>query len=308
MTNRINCKSRQESIAALVMDALDPDASTELCRHLANCDVCRSFRDTLVKEEVVVRSAFDAIASSVDVEQIVHCEGAAGTETTGARKRILHTSRMMRIAASILATAAVGATFVWMTVGNGGATVAWADVQEFIRNIETMTTTITMRHGGSTDTVMKMMYFKPGRMRQEMIYPAKETNIIDLHSNTIISLSEPDKRAYVTRLADLPEEIKKRHEDLNLLERFKRLAGEAESELGTKERYGRATKGYRIQGSKESFDIWVDSITAQPVEVTMTALHGQVQFRLCAMRFDEKLASELFSTEVPPGYEQIRQQ
>ncbi len=307
MTNWKSCESRQESIAALVMDALDQDASMELCGHLASCDVCRSFRDTLVEEEVVVRSAFDAIVSSVDVGRIVHSAVAGGTETTGARKRILRTGRIMRIAASILVFAALGAAFIWMTVGNGGATVAWADVQEFIRNVETMSTTITTRQAGSPEAVMRVMYFKPGRMRQEMIYPAEETNIIDLYSNTIVFLSDPDKRAYIIKLSDLPEEIQKRHEDMNLLERFKRLADATETELGVRTRYGKTIKGYRIQGSNESFDIWVDSATAQPVEMTITAFHGQVQLCLSALRFDDNRASELLRSEVPPEYELIWQ-
>jgi tetratricopeptide (TPR) repeat protein len=74
MTKKPTCDQRQEDLAALVLGELAPAAAAELNDHLNNCAFCRGARDTLAQEEVIVRSAFDAFARSVQPDPVALTE------------------------------------------------------------------------------------------------------------------------------------------------------------------------------------------------------------------------------------------
>ena len=74
---------------------------------------------------------------------VVAAAMAAGAEPTAGhskstKRRIFTMTRIAKIAAAIVIVAGIAGAFVWVTVGEGGTTVAWADVQRNIANITTM--------------------------------------------------------------------------------------------------------------------------------------------------------------------------
>ena len=232
---------------------------------------------------------------------------AGGTETIRTRKGILHMNRITKIAASILVIAAVGAAFVWMTLGTGGATVAWADVQRIIRNARTMTMKATMEMelipGTPTTMEMTMMFKEPGLMRQEMTMgSSKIIGILDIQQNKMITLMEAKKTATVYDLTEMSADMRKRHEEQDFLGRMKALIEKSETELGEKEIDGRATKGYRVKEDNQIFTIWADAETGQLVEVNMTMFQGETKMTMSDFEFDVELDDSLFSLDIPEGY------
>ena len=225
-------------------------------------------------------------------------------------ERILKMNRIPRIAAAII-IAAVAGTVAFLTLGDGGTSIAWADVQQRIRNARTMTLKATMEmeglpkwmeKAGLTNMEMTMMFKSPGLMRQEMAMgPSKSITIMDIQQNKMIVLAEAQKRAIVIDLTELPAEARKKQGEQDFLGRIKKLIEESGTELGDKKIDGRAVKGYRVEKGKQVFTVWADAKTAQPVEVNMTMFQGETKMTMSDFRFDVELDDSLFSVEVPKG-------
>ena len=219
--------------------------------------------------------------------------------------------RISRLAAAII-IAAVAGTAAFLTLGNGGTSIAWADVQEQIRNARTMTLKATMEmegmpkwmeKAGLANMEMKMMFKSPGLMRQEMAMgPSKSITIVDMQQNKMILLVEAQKKAITYDLTELPAEERKKQEEQDFLARIKKLIEESETELGDKKIDGRAVKGYRVEKGNQVITIWADAETAQPVEMTMTMFQGETKMTMSDFNFDVELDDALFSLDVPKGY------
>ena len=91
----------------------------------------------------------------------------------GFQKSKFSMNHTAKIAAAIFVVVGIGAGIVLLTQGNGMASIAWADVQERIRNARTVTYNATIRYEGAPDIVMRIMVRRPGLLRQEMIEPKK---------------------------------------------------------------------------------------------------------------------------------------
>jgi len=225
--------------------------------------------------------------------------------------RVFTMKRISRLAAAII-IAAVAGTAAFLTLGNGGTSIAWADVQEQIRNARTMTLKATMEmegmpkwmeKAGLANMEMKMMFKSPGLMRQEMAMgPSKSITIVDMQQNKMILLVEAQKKAITYDLTELPAEERKKQEEQDFLARIKKLIEESETELGDKKIDGRAVKGYRVEKGNQVITIWADAETAQPVEMTMTMFQGETKMTMSDFKFDVELDDALFSLDVPKGY------
>ena len=216
-------------------------------------------------------------------------------------------NRITKLAAAILIIAGIGALIAFFTIGHAGATVAWADVQEYIRNARTVTMKVRMHAQGTPEVKMVLMFKEPGLMRQEMIEPEPVLNIMDMRKNKMIAILENEKKVVVMNLADLPEEIRKRHEEQDFLSRIKKFIEESETELGTKEINGREAEGYRIEKGRDVFTAWVDARTGELIEVESTFLLGETTLSMTDFEFDVELDDSLFSLEVPEGYTLMEQ-
>ncbi len=219
-------------------------------------------------------------------------------------ERIFKMNRIPRIAAAIFIVAAV-AGLAFLTLGNGGASITWADVQEHIRNARTMTFKMTTEVEGMPNMEMTMMFKEPGLMRQEMTMgPSKIVGIMDIQQNKMITLVEAQaqKKAIIFDLTELPAEIRKEHEEQDFLAGIKKLIKESETELGEKEIDGRAVKGYRVEKGNQVITIWADAETGHPVEMNMTMFQGDIKSTMFDFEFDMELDESLFSLDVPEGY------
>ena len=236
----------------------------------------------------------------------------AGHNTRAITKRIFTMNRILRIAAAIIVVAAVAGTAGFLTLGNGGASIVWADVQQHIRNARTMTLKAVMEVEGTPNTEATMMFKEPDFIRMETTVettmgPIKGVEIIKVEQGKVkmISLVEKDKKAIVSVTA-LPQDMMKAHREWDFLAETKKLIEESETELGEKEIDGRAVKGYRVAKGNQVFTVWADANTGQPIEMNMTALQGKVEMTMCDFEFDVELDESLF--DVPEGYTIIEEE
>ncbi len=235
--------------------------------------------------------------------QAVLAAGMSQPKGAQVQKGIFTMNRFSKIAAVILIVAGITALVIFLTVGRGGATIAWADVQQHIRNARTMTFKATVEVEGLPNMEMTQMFKEPGLMRHEMTMgPAKTIAIMDIQQSKMIVLMEAQKKAIIIDLTDLREEIRKKHEEQNFLAGIKKLIEESETELGEKEINGRAVKGYRVEKGNQVFTIWADAETGQPVEVNMTMFRGESEMTMSDFEFDVELDESLFSLDIPEGY------
>lgn len=204
---------------------------------------------------------------------------------------------------------------VFLTVGNGGASITWADVQQHLRKVRTMTFKMTMEMEGlpknMSNMSMKMLLKEPGLIRTEITMgPAKNSiksiTIMDIKQSKMISLVESKepklKKAIIFDLREMPEEIRKKQEDQDFLAEMKKMIEESETELGEKQINGRTVKGYRVEKGKLVITIWADAKTGRPVEMNMAMFQGGTKITMSDFKFDVKLDKSLFSLDVPKGY------
>lgn len=211
-------------------------------------------------------------------------------------------NRFARIAAAVVIVGGLAGVLVWLTAGNAGSSVAWADVQQRIRDARTMTFTMTTRLKDMPEMVVKMMLKEPGLMRQEFIKPEKGVSIMDVSKAQMLTLMPKEKKAIRIHLGELPEAIRKKHEKQNYLAELKKLIEESESELGEKDLDGRQVKGYRVAKLGIDLSIWVDAKTGEPVQIEMTMFDDKAKVVMTDLAFNTELDDALFSLEVPQGY------
>lgn len=219
--------------------------------------------------------------------------------------------RLPKIAAAAVILAGIAA-LVWLLVGPGTATVAWADVQERIRNIRTLTFTAVTQYEGAVQMKSTVMMMEPDLMRQEMMMgesgqrKQKIVNIVDLGESKILQLVAERKEANVIEVSGLPQDASLQpsawRKEMDWMARIKALIGEAQTELGEKEMADRKVKGYRVERDNALLKVWVDVETGALVEMEMTVLNGGQKTVMTDFQFDKELDRELFSLEIPEGY------
>ncbi len=217
-------------------------------------------------------------------------------------ERMFTMRRMPRIAAAILILAIAGIA-AWLTIGRGGASIAWADVQEHIRNARTLTYKISIQQEGKPNLEMDVMYMDPGLMRQELYMPetGRIVKTMDLREGKLLVLLESQKQAIFVDMNKIPKSKVQK----DLLARMRSLIEEAEAELGEKEIDGRPARGYRV--TKDGFDltIWADIETARPVEMELTMFSGSSKIVMMDFELDRELDPSLFSLVPADGYSVI---
>ncbi len=160
MNGGTQCEGRREAIAALVMNELPPRATEELCRHIEECDFCRSLRDALVEEERQVRAGFDAIAQSAQtlVRRFEERERQPTKHAQTASRQIAPGLTSMRPVYKALSAAlivcVVGGVF-WLLAGRGGPGIAFADVVAQMRQVRSATWKMTITVGEGDGSIGK---------------------------------------------------------------------------------------------------------------------------------------------------------
>ena len=218
-------------------------------------------------------------------------------------QRIFTIKRILTTAAGVIVIAgAIGVTLILLA---RGGTIAWADVQEKIRNARTVSMRITMQQEGAPDIVVTRKIMEGGLMRQEISVEGEPvTQIYRLREGKLLILTHKDKKAVRMELSGMPEKVRHAIEKGDTLASMKELIEEAETELGEKEITGRLAKGYRVTKGGMTFTIWADAKTGDPLQLELTIYQGEVLVTMSDFRFNEEMDESLFSMKPPEGYKQ----
>ncbi len=238
---------------------------------------------------------------------------AAGTEPAApgspipTKRKIFTMKRIAKIAAAIVIVAGLAGLGVYMTVGGGGATLAWADVQKTIGSITSMRYRYVMTGVSIPDTEMRVMMKSPGKIRVEMQMAGHEgISIMDLESDEMITLTPSEKKAIRIDLHSMPPEQRMAIEQQDMLSQFHKMAEaspDGSVELPAREIDGRHANGYRVEQVGQTHTLWVDPYTGRPIEMEVTVAGVSATTIMTDFEFDVELDDSLFSTAIPDGYE-----
>ncbi len=236
---------------------------------------------------------------------------------TRLKKRRFTMNLFAKIAAVILVVAGIGGMLYWLTVGEGGASSAWADMQKIIRNAQSMTwrmemsMTMPMPNGETTEMIEMTMhsdcfYKQPGLVRQETTVLIKGEEITTItvvdfstEDGRMVTLIPSQKMAVTANLGDLSEEVRDQQKDF--LGELKKLIEGSNQPLGEKEIDGRTAQGFRVNNMGYEMDIWVDPGSGLPV-LMEGELPGLGKMAMMDFAFDVEIDDELFDLTVPEGY------
>jgi len=191
------------------------------------------------------------------------------------------------------------------------ATVAFAEVQRQIEQIETMKWHMSMNVTYPTQPgkmEMECFYKEPGLLREEIVLATtggKVISTVDFQTGKVLSLVPAQKTAVVVDLGQMPEVTRKRSKNF-VADMKKTVQGNAE-ELGTRQIQGRPAKGFRATKNAQTMDIWVDPHSGSPVEIDMN-LSGIGSITMSDFQTGVALDDSLFSLTVPEGYKQMNLQ
>jgi len=238
------------------------------------------------------------------VTALAESAGDAGKART-TKERTFLMKRIVPIAAGIVAVAAVAGALLWLTVGEGGRSIAWADVQQQIGNVRTLTMKVTITHEAIPQITMRMMFKEPGLIRQEVIDPQKAVGIINMPEGRMLTLIEKEKKFIVVKLSSLSEQQMQRlHEGADFLGMMKKMMDGSKKELGEREINGRSVKGYEVKKQSQQLvmTLWADAKTGEPVEIEMSVSGAGLKIVMTDFERNKELDDKLFSLEVPEGY------
>ena len=210
--------------------------------------------------------------------------------------RIIMNKRIIKLAVAAAIIIAVG-IFFW---GNGGDSVAWAQVVEQINNYTRYKCRQRIvRQQGPEYPTMQVYHLNLSQRRQEV--EDGSIHIIDMRGTDPITVElYPDKKkATVTKLVGFGP-----RKDPHIIEMVKRFEQESTERFGTKKQNGKILHGFRHQPNKyNDFTVWVDPETKLPVEIELVHTQAGQTIFLDDFEFDFELDASAFSTDVPDGYE-----
>ncbi|MHC4645938.1 MAG: anti-sigma factor family protein [Planctomycetota bacterium] len=116
MNNDKYCQNQRETIAALVLDEMTPQAADELKNHIDRCQTCTALYQALATEEETIRSAFDAIAhkSQAVQDSLVEQLGKTPERRISLLLRRVTKSRIAKLAAAAAIVLAIS-MYGWLS-------------------------------------------------------------------------------------------------------------------------------------------------------------------------------------------------
>jgi len=299
-----------ELLAGFALAELSEQQSSEVKKHLDDCQQCRSelkrleavlecaaSMGELSADEQVCESAKQALLSALADEQ-----KKQPTPRPNIRLefiwRIIMKSRISKMAAA-------AAIIIALLIGIhqlGGSTPAFAEVVQSLLNIQTATFKMSMEVEGVPPQKFDCMYAEPVRMRQTN-HEQGAIVISDFQQGKIVTLMPAQNKAMIVEMENVPEDEGK----FNMFREIRKHLQEAQDTedesvqfLGEKEIDGLTVIGYHVQKPGVDITVWADPQTKLPVEMTNTS--GPTTYTMTDIVFDVELDESIFSLEIPEGY------
>jgi hypothetical protein len=139
------------------------------------------------------------------------------------------------------------------------------------------------------------------RIRRTVSFLPGNVSIIDLETGRILNLSEDEKEAVYIDLKGLPSIPNYLDQLKNVVLMLQDSEDFVVEDLGTEEIDGREVVGFLAEHPKVEITLWADAQTGLPVRIEQN--QGQLRVICKNVQFDLPMSEELFSMEVPEGYE-----
>lgn len=211
----------------------------------------------------------------------------------------------MRIAPPLSAAAAVlVAAVVAVTVFTASPRVAFANVLDKLREIETATFKMVVV---SKDAPMTLDCFvmRPNFMRQEAVSNGEQIiNVFDFDAERMISLVPAGRFASVVDLSGLTPQ----GAHYNIIEEVSKISEDNAELIGEEVIDGKRLLRYDFTNGDYSGKIWVDPATSliYRSEMTSKPINGETS-TIVSDRFvwNPPLERDLFEMSIPPGYQTV---
>jgi len=225
--------------------------------------------------------------------------------------RVIMKSKITKFAAAAVLIIGVIIGVYWYSGSIDGASIAFADVQEQLRNFRPYSYNDTVEWDGNPETTLKkhIMKFSKSRRREVILNLDGRIMIVDFSQ-------APCKT--ITIFPETKKAREKVHPDikpgtgadiLQTISRYQELTQELSIEdLGTQEMEGRLAKGFHIPGEVNEWTIWVDAQSGLPMYVERVHLPvGKLPRRqkliMTNFDFDVEFDESDFIVKAPPGYD-----
>ncbi len=233
---------------------------------------------------------------------------------------IIMNSRFVKYAAAAVVVIGVVGLFTWLGGGNGGASIAFADILEQMEKSQTLVYTLRQQgteEGQERILVTRVAHMVPDLSRFDI--GTEMIHIINGSERKVLVLHPANKTGTIHELVDGSTTI-------DFIEQIKEFRDGSEEELGMKQIDGRKVVGFKFHkqvpnAKVEYVDIivWADIHTNLPVRIESTIIYtsgARTEYVATDIKFDIELDESLFSFEhegytikpgtVKMGYETIR--
>lgn len=244
----------------------------------------------------------------------------ADIPTANTAPRLTYRLPLIRTAAAAAILMVVVGLLAWLTVGDGGASVAFADVLEQMEKAQTLLYTFRQQateEGEERIQVTRVAHMAPNLSR------------FDIGMNRILIINGNKKKVLVLNPANktgTTHELGSRSPTMDFIEQIKEFRDGSEEELGMKQIDGRKVAGFKFhkQVPVDKVDyvdtvVWADIQTNLPVRIESTIVFtsgARNEYVATEIKFDIELDESLFSFEhegytikpetVKMGYEMIK--
>lgn len=184
--------------------------------------------------------------------------------------------------------------------GHGG--VAFADVQRYFQQFDTMQATMTVKAGGGEAMTMNILADGQGRTRLDA--DGLFTYVIDPVEGAMLQLLHGPRMALQVPLgsgAAVPDGAR-----LEWLEDIRAFQGEARRLEDPRRIEGRQVRGFELRAGGQTMVLWATS-EGEPVRLTIRQGERKDPMAVTHLdfRFDEPIATGTFSLDPPAGYRPV---
>ena len=200
----------------------------------------------------------------------------------------------LRIAACVAVLAGITTVVSWLMPADVGPSIAFADVQEKLAKVKSVSFTIINTTTGKPETTTYVRILEGNRSRMEL--PNNEILILDLKKRRMLRLFTQEKKADLTIGIDLKGVF-------NALDQLRNISKmKSTGELPDKNINGKTAKGFVVEERGQKVKVWIDLNTKLPLRMEMLKKEMGINEIFTDFVFDKQFDEDLFDTTPPADY------
>ena len=240
----------------------------------------------------------------------IACNTNLSDRTTASPRKALLRSKPGRVLAVAAVVGLILSVYHTWKPADHGAGVVFAQVLENVRNVRTVTYTITEISPSGIEEIVEAQALGSRYIR--LTGTKRGIRIIDFLENKFLRYDLPQQGG---KMASLYTFIGPAAEALqsvgHVITDFEYLRQASEEDLGSREIDGIAVIGFRLTrvpmgddlDDHSVWEIWVDPVSALPVQIDIVHVKDRSMVKLGAFQFNVELEESLFDLQPPIDYE-----